>query len=374
MRRLRVANCLTPRRAGRQPLAAALAGVVAMLLAAVPWPSSTLAGPRVEVTRVRRVFHNGEHNAFTDLCRFGDRYYLTFRSCPDGHGVAPSARILVLSSGDGEQWSQVHAFQVPLRDTRDPHFLEFRGKLFVITGTWYCGETAPRQRDLNQHLGYAAWTADGTNWEGPRLLEGTYGHYVWRAAAFGEKAYLCGRRKRGFAQSQEPEPDLVESALLESDDGLVWRTRSLFQEELGDETAFAFEPDGALLAVARVAGNRPGQICRSRPPYHEWQRGRLEWAVGGPLLARWHGQWLVGGRNTDGDQPVTALYWLQRSADGDRLEPIAQLPSGGDNSYPGLVAHDDHRAWVSYYSSHERDEHDRPLTAIYLAELNIVPR
>jgi hypothetical protein len=28
--------------------------------------------PEVEVTSLRRVFHNGEHNAFTDLCRFED--------------------------------------------------------------------------------------------------------------------------------------------------------------------------------------------------------------------------------------------------------------------------------------------------------------
>ena len=29
----------------------------------------------------------------------------------------------------------------------------------------------------------------------------------------------------------------------ESDDGLIWRKRSLFQEERGDETAFLFEPN-----------------------------------------------------------------------------------------------------------------------------------
>ncbi|MEQ1824774.1 MAG: hypothetical protein ABL921_02475, partial [Pirellula sp.] len=38
--------------------------------------------PKVDVTNIRRVFHNGEHNAFTDLVRFRNRFYLTFRSCP----------------------------------------------------------------------------------------------------------------------------------------------------------------------------------------------------------------------------------------------------------------------------------------------------
>lgn len=78
--------------------------------------------PRITVTSVRRAFHNGEHNAFTDLCRFNGRYYLTFRSCPDGHGVFPTAAVLVLESDDGQEWRQVQRFSVPGRDTRDPHF------------------------------------------------------------------------------------------------------------------------------------------------------------------------------------------------------------------------------------------------------------
>lgn len=322
--------------------------------------------PQVEVVAVRRLFHNGEHNAFTDLCQFQGRYYLTFRSCPDGHGVFPTASIVVLCCADGENWQPVHRFSVPKRDTRDPHFLVFNESLFVYTGTWYCGDAAPQQRDLNAHLGYAAWTRDGADWQGPKLLEGTYGHYIWRAAAHGGKAWLCGRRKRDFAQSTEPEPVEVESALLESDDGLIWRTAGLFQPRHGDETAFTFLADGSILAVARSYGNRPAQVCRARPPYQEFQRIDLDRAVGGPLLANWSGHWLVGGRKSIGE-PRTALYWL---AD-DRLHEVAELPSGGDNSYPGFVDLGDGRAWLSYYSSHERDAAGQTQTAIYLAELKL---
>ena len=60
--------------------------------------------PEVRVTNVRRVFHNGEHNAFTDLIRFQGRYFLTFRSCPDGHMVHPTASIIILSSKDLKTW------------------------------------------------------------------------------------------------------------------------------------------------------------------------------------------------------------------------------------------------------------------------------
>ena len=59
---------------------------------------------KVEVTNVRRAFDNGEHNAFTDLIRFHGRYYLTFRSCPDGHMVHPTSSIIVLVSDDLLTW------------------------------------------------------------------------------------------------------------------------------------------------------------------------------------------------------------------------------------------------------------------------------
>ena len=158
--------------------------------------------PEVKVTNVRQVFDNGEHNAFTDLVRWQDAYWLTFRSCPDGHMVHPTSSIIVLTSADTRDWKQVHRFSVPKRDTRDPHFLVFKDQLFVYTGTWYSGDTTlPRDEyDLNKHLGYAAWTGDGVTWKGPRQLEGTYGHYIWRAAAHDGTAYLCGRRNKGHAQ------------------------------------------------------------------------------------------------------------------------------------------------------------------------------
>ncbi len=324
--------------------------------------------PQVEVTDVRRVFHNGEHNAFTDLVRWRDRFWLAFRSCPDGHMVHPSSRIMVLSSADTRTWSEAFQFSVPLRDTRDPHFLVFKSQLFVYTGTWYSGEkTLPSEEyDLNKHLGYGAWTADGSVWQGPRPLEGTYGHYIWRAAAWGGKAYLCARRNAGYAQVRG-EGELVESAMLQSDDGLIWRYHALFQENLGDETAFAFDEGGALTAIGR-RGRGPAQVIQSDPPYAHMSSKELGEAVGGPLLARWGGRWVVGGRRHTDEGPRTTLYWMSN----DTLHPFAQLPSDGDNSYPGFVELNPEHAVVSWYSSHEKDTAGAPITAIYMADLALL--
>ena len=324
---------------------------------------------RVKVTNIRRVFHNGEHNAFTDLVRFQDRFYLTFRSCPDGHMVHSTASIIILESEDAQEWKQVHRFRVPLRDTRDPHFLVFKDRLFVYTGTWFGGETTipPAEYDVNLHLGYAVWSDNGNTWKGPQLLEGTFGHYVWRAATDGDKAYLCGRRKIGFSVAPRGEGPEIESLMLESDDGLIWRKRSTFQEIHGDETAFLFHADRSILAVGR-RGNQPAQLLRSQPPYTEWERTELDRYIGGPLVAQWGHRIIVGGRKTLGGSPKTSMCWL---VDGE-LHEFAELPSGGDCSYPGFIALSPTRGIMSWYSSHEKDKEGRPITAIYMADLEIV--
>jgi len=325
--------------------------------------------PELQVESVRIVVNDGAHNAFTDLCRFKGRFYLTFRSCPEGHMVFSSSRIRIMTSEDAQSWSEVYSFHVEDRDVRDPHFLCFRDRLFVYTGTWLCDPARPGHRELNEHLGYGVCSEDGQAWEGPRLLEGTYGHYIWRAACFGDRAYLCGRRKKAFAHGGGPGEEakqLIQSVMLESVDGWIWKTAAFFTEEYGDETAFLFDQDGCLQAVVRGPGSEAAQFCTSKPPYQEWERSSLGRYIGGPLLVKWGSHHLVGGRKlVPGKGPVTALYWLVDRS----LVEAAELPSGGDTSYPGFVALDEHSALLSYYSSHEGSGSGEPPSAIYLAEL-----
>lgn len=326
--------------------------------------------PAVTVTNIRRVFHNGEHNAFTDLVRFKGALYLCFRSCPDGHMVFNTASAIVLRSTDeGASWSQVHRFSVKDRDTRDPHFLVFKDQLFVYTGTWWTGPGLLDRKDydMNKQLGYVVTSADGTTWSEPMIAEGTFGHYIWRAATHGGKAYLCGRRKANFAVEVMGERGHNQSILLESNDGIIFRHRAYFQETGGNETAFFFEPDGSLLALDRN-GSGNSMLCSSKPPYTEWNRRPLDRFVGGPLLVKWGEHILIAGRHaTKANGPKTSLGWLV----DDKFQEFAELPSGGDNSYPGFVELSSSKALISWYSSHEKDESGKTITAIYMAELSL---
>ena len=87
-------------------------------------------------------------------------------------------------------------------------------------------------------------------------------------------------RPRGIVRIPAAEDDpIIESALLESDDGLVFRYHARFQEEFGDETAFLFGDDGDLLAVSRSGGGRNAQLIRSTPPFTEFARYREAWST-----------------------------------------------------------------------------------------------
>lgn len=323
----------------------------------------------VHVTSVRQIFNDGNHNAFTDLCHFQDRYYLTFRSCPDGHMIFTSSRIIVMVSDDGQHWEETHTFSVPKRDVRDPHFLVFQGNLMVYTGTWWVDPTEAKERDVNDHLGFCAWSEDGRAWHGPRLLDGTHGYYIWRTATRNGDAYLNGRRIRNFevVPGRAEPAEYMESWLLHSPDGFTWSPLGLIQPAYGDETALLFEEDGTLLAVAR-AGGKPSQLCQAQPPYTEWTRVELDRHIGGPLLTKWGDHYLVGGRKQmGGARPVTSLYELI----GSELQEIAELPSGGDNSYPGFVALSATEGLLSFYSSHEGSGTGLAPSAIYLATLSL---
>ena len=105
---------------------------------------------------------------------------------------------------------------------------------------------------------------------------------------------------------------------------------------------------------------------RSKPPFIEWDRKSLDRAVGGPLVAKWGEHVLVGGRHTTKEKGAkTSLCWLI----GEQLHEFAELPSGGDNSSPGFIELSPTKGLISWYSSHEKDEAGKTITAIYLAEL-----
>ena len=112
-------------------------------------------------------------------------------------------------------------------------------------------------------------------------------------------------------------------------------------------------------------------LLSAKPPYDGWNRRPLDRFVGGPLLVKWGAHILVGGRHQIQDRgPKTSLGWLI----GDKFHEFVELPSGGDNSYPGFVELSSTKGLISWYSSHEEDEGGKTITAIYMSELVLQAR
>ena len=54
---------------------------------------------------VQEIYADGKHNAWPDICRWRNRYYVTFNSGGVGHSNGHS--ICLLSSTDGERWEKI---------------------------------------------------------------------------------------------------------------------------------------------------------------------------------------------------------------------------------------------------------------------------
>ena len=132
------------------------------------------------------------------------------------------------------------------------------------------------------------------------------------------------------------------------------------------ETTVRFLPDDRM-----VAPIRPGWVGSSLPPYRDWTFHKLQHRLGGPNFIRIpDGSLWAASRGYLRGTPVIGA-WTQREPFTvlakmtlNGYEPVLNLPSGGDTSYPGMVWHQG-LLWLSYYSSHEGK------TSIYLAKIRL---
>src|SRR2546430_13900679 len=79
--------------------------------------SPTLAAPP-ELVSVEKIWDRGAHNAFTDLIRWRDKWYCTFREA-DAH-VGGDGKVRVLESADRKAWGPGSPITEEGIDLRDP--------------------------------------------------------------------------------------------------------------------------------------------------------------------------------------------------------------------------------------------------------------
>lgn len=300
------------------------------------------AGPKPEIISVERIWDRAAYNSFTDLTRFQDRWYCTFREGVTHGGDIGVVRVLV--SGDAKNWRSTGLLAEDDIDLRDPKLSVMPdGRLILLMGG-----IVNEQGKYWTRSPRVSFSSDGRAWTAPKRVLAE-DHWLWRVTWHKGRGYCLSklnegkRPRRGF--------------LYTTTDGLQWDYITEFMAEGVSETTLRFMPDDEMIALIR-----PGWIGHSRPPYKEWTFHKMKQRIGGPNFLRLPdgSMWASGRRYHDGGSASTVLARMTRES----YEPVLTLPSGGDTSYPGMVWHDD-LLWMSYYSSHESK------TSIYLAKIHL---
>ena len=320
---------------------------------------------------MKRVYADGRHNAFTDLAYWRGHYYLCFRHAASH--MSMDGEIRVMRSADMRTWEPCGALNT-LGDDRDPHFAATNDALYVYFGTWDLvhGE-GPAPPDRGAVRTHCASTADGERWSEVR---GVYkpGWWLWRVrwhdGAFYSPAYTAVR----------PKPSSRETRLLRSEDGIEWSLASVVtKERMAGEADVRFQPDGSMWLITRTGdGDGNALWFRSDPTRTTWESTNTGALVHAPVIAKWRERYFIAGRGRGAEGSVTRVWEL---VDGCAEEQIT-LPSGGDTSYPGLVADpaslsgNEPTLFISWYSQHERDDipnGGQDTSSVYVGRIIVSP-
>jgi hypothetical protein len=350
------------------------------------------------LTDVRRIWANKDwpngdpktrHNAFTDLARFKDHWYCIFRVGED-HGVSgPLGGLRIIRSKDGEKWTSVFFYQPDEKsvDVREAKLVQTQdGQLVILGHESYRFEPARSIfKDFGVRRSMTWLSSDGEHWSGPHFSKGGENTWIWSGAWHKGVGY-------GVAYS-EKEAKNPNGAIYRTNDGKEWElvADNIYPKDdkgnhNGNEGSIFFDADDSAWIYLRDVPYLNGTISNigfSRPPYKEWdwsRQTRNNFTFGGPKMLRMSdGRIVASGRiwGRDGGggygDSHTALYELDLK--DNHFEKIADLPSQGDNGYPGIVEKDGD-LWISYYSCHEdpnpegRRAHMQR-SCIYLARITI---
>jgi hypothetical protein len=306
-----------------------------------------------ELVSVRMIWDRGEHNAFTDLIRWRGKWYCTFREA-QAH-VGGNGQIRVLESADGEDWRSVALLGEDGIDLRDPKLsITPDDRLMIVAGG-----SVYRGKQLLGRQPRVTFSSDARSWSALRRVLAE-GDWLWRVTwhegrAYGV-SYRAADRKSPAAQEAAKSHDPAPAGpaewklqLLTSTDGVNYDLIThLDVPGHPNETTLRFLPDGRMMAmVRREGGDQHGWLGTSRKPFKEWEWTPTGHRFGGPnFIVLADGSLWGGSRSHPGGVRTTVARMTPEC-----YEPVINLPSGGDCSYPGMVWHDG-LLWVSYYSSH----------------------
>lgn len=299
-----------------------------------------------------RVWDRAPHNAFTDLMRHQDRWYLVFRE--GQKHVSPDGALRVLTSKDGKKWQPLSLVESSEYDLRDAKIcLTPKGHL-MLNGA------GMKANEKIRYYSMSWLSKDGGKTWGEANPIGAPGDWLWRVQWRRGVAYSMG-------YSTQRDRSTRSLRLYRSQDGRefeTWVDKVPAPAGCGEDKILFLEDDTAVCLLRRETGNKMAQLGASKPPYKDWTWRSLNLRIGGPNMIQLADGRILAATRLYAGGTRTSLSWLD--LERGTLTEALRLPSGGDTSYPGLVRHEG-VLWISYYSSHEGK------SSIYMAKVKLPP-
>ena len=268
--------------------------------------------------------------------------------------------IRIIESKKGKHWKSVAVLSSDTIDLRDP-------KISVMPDGWLMlimGGSEYRNGKNRGTTSLVSFSTDGIRFSEPKPVnldpetKRTY-DWIWRVTWHGSIGYAVDYH----ADSLSGEWNTV---LLKTTDGTTFQP--VFHFDIANrpsEATIRFSPksDTMYIALRRDKNGANGLFGHAAFPYTQWQWNDLGIRLGGPNFVMLpSGQWCIGTRiYADHKDAKTGLY---RYREGSPIKKILEFPSGGDNSYPGMLIRNK-ALYVVYYSSHEKH------TAIYFTKIKL---
>lgn len=308
---------------------------------------------------IQKIWDKAPHSAFTDILRFNNAFYCTFREGV-GHISGPGGTARVLRSVDGKTWQGIASFKMEGMDLRDPKISvtpDNRIMVLIDVETYKDGKVDTRK----PFVSYSDQRGETFSKPEASVVDpaiAVKSDWVWRVTW-----------NNGVGYAIDYQPGAI--YLMKTKDGKYFENVSKIDVDgRPNESTIRFDKNGKIyVLIRREEGDTRGVLATSVAPFKTWEFNKLDQRLGGPNFIFLDDKTLcIGSRYYPADMAeqknlnkhTTAVFITDLQGKTIKIIPIKQ--SGGDTSYPGMLIYKN-ELWYSYYSSHEGK------TSIYLAKI-----
>lgn len=306
---------------------------------------------------VKKIWDQGKHNAFPDLIYAKGYYYCTFREGNSHVDNTNDGQVRIIRSKNLKKWETVALFQHESADVREARLSVMPdGRILanLAVGLWKNGyQWLKSYVSISDQSGkvFSPIELAKVDSKIPPARD-----WIWRVTWHQGVGY-------GIMYKVFPNNKPWEIVVVKTTDGKNYELVSNIPVDgQPNESTIRFDKAGKMyVMIRREAKDKKGTLGVSEYPYTNWNFHPLHIQLGGPnFIFLGEDRLIMGSRyKQETKDPRTGIFVADLEG---KVSKTIELPSGGDNSYPGMVLRKG-KLVVAYYSSHEGK------STIYLAQL-----